>query len=65
VSEVEFWACVRDGHVPDRGRPAIPADALPADLAYLLVKRVGLGETEVASMTRSEAVARLQAFWAG
>jgi hypothetical protein len=43
----------------------IPAGTLPADLAYLLVKRVGLGETEVASMTRAEAVARLQGFWAG
>lgn len=63
VSEAEFWACVRDGTVPARGRPAAPPQALPADLVHLLTTRVGLPEIEVASMSRQEAVARMQRYW--
>lgn len=64
VSEAEFWACVRDATKPDRGEPQIPAQALPADLVYLLVNRVGLAESEVATMNTDQAVARLQRHWA-
>jgi hypothetical protein len=64
VSEQEFWACVRDGVPPDRGAPAVPAGALPADLVYLLLTRVGLSEPEVATMTRAEAVERVNRYWA-
>jgi hypothetical protein len=63
VSEEEFWACVRDGSRPDRGAPEVPAEALPADVVYLLINRVGLREAEIAAMTRAEALARLQRFW--
>lgn len=63
VSEAEFWRCVRDGIKPDRGIPEQRADALPSDLVYLLVNRVGLAEEEVARMTKEEAVARLQRYW--
>jgi hypothetical protein len=61
--EPQFWACVRDGVKPDRGTPAPPANALPADLVYLLISRVGLDESEVAAMGKDDAVARLQRFW--
>lgn len=64
VSEEEFWRCVRDSVRPDRGAPDVPAEALPTDLVYLLLHRVGLTEAEVAAMTKREAVARLQRFWA-
>jgi hypothetical protein len=63
VSEEEFWACVRDGLRPDRGAPEVPPEALPADVVYLLINRVGLQETELATMTRTQALARLQRFW--
>jgi hypothetical protein len=63
VAEEQFWACVRDGIRPDRGVPEIPAEALPADLVFLLVNRVGLAEADVAAMTRDDALARLQLFW--
>lgn len=63
VTEAEFWACVRDGAVPTRGVPEIPAAALPADVVHLLMSRVGLTEAEVAAMTKDEAVARLQRYW--
>jgi hypothetical protein len=64
VSEPEFWSCVRDRVKPDRGMPEPPAEALPADLAYLLIHRVGLSESEVAVLTKAEAVDRLNRYWA-
>jgi hypothetical protein len=64
VSETEFWACVRDGIRPDRGVPAPPSHALPADLVHLLITKLGIDEWEVASMTRQDAIARLQEYWA-
>ena len=63
VSEPEFWSCVREGRKPDRGMPEPPTEALPADLAYLLINRVGLGDSEVAAMSRAEAVERLNRYW--
>jgi catechol 2,3-dioxygenase-like lactoylglutathione lyase family enzyme len=64
VSEPDFWSCVRDGVKPDRGMPDPPAEALPADLAYLLIHRVGLPDSEVAAMSKAEAVERLNRYWA-
>lgn len=63
IDEAVFWACVRDGVRPDRGRPAIPERALPAELVNLLITRVGLDESEVAAMSRDEAIARVQRYW--
>ena len=63
VTEKEFWACVSDDTVPDRGAPRTPPSSLPADLVHLLVNRVGIPETEVARMTRDEAVQRAQRYW--
>jgi hypothetical protein len=63
VHEPEFWACVKDGAKPDRGTPAPPPEALPADLVHMLLSRVGLAEVEVAAMSKDEAIARLQRFW--
>ena len=42
----------------------MPAEALPADLVYLLINRVGLDEAVFAAMTKDEAVARLNQYWA-
>lgn len=64
VSEGEFWACVKSGVKPDRGVPHPPPEALPAEVVHLLIARVGLGEDEVRAMSRDEAIARLQGFWA-
>jgi hypothetical protein len=63
VSEAEFWACVREATVPDRGEPAVPAGALPADLVYMLINRVGLDPRTVTAMTREQAIARVQRYW--
>lgn len=64
VDEATFWACVRDRVSPDRGEPRLPAGALPADLVYMLISKVGLDDAEVARMSRDEAIARLQKYWA-
>jgi hypothetical protein len=63
VDEPQFLACVQDGVKPDRGMPELPPEALPADLVHLLISRVGLDESEVAGMSKDDAVARLQRFW--
>ena len=63
VAEEQFWACVRDGTPPDRGMPAVPAEALPAEMVHLLLTRVGLTEAEVAAMTKPEAARRLNDYW--
>ncbi len=64
VTDTEFWPCVQGGVKPDRGEPEALTEALPAELVYLLISRVGLDEAAVAAMTRDEAVARLNQYWA-
>jgi hypothetical protein len=63
VTEEEFWTCVRDGAKPDRGVPEAPTEALPADLVGLLISRVGLADSQVAAMSKAEAVERLNRYW--
>jgi len=63
VAEQEFWACVLDGVLPDRGTPRHDRESLPADLVHLLIHRVGLSDDEVSAMSKAEAIARVQEFW--
>jgi hypothetical protein len=63
VSEAEFWACVQDKVKPDRGEPRVPAEALPAELVHLLMTQVGLSNAEMASISRADAIARMQEHW--
>ena len=64
VTAAEFWACVNDGVLPDRGGDdAAPADAIPVDVVRLLVDRVGLTEQQVRGLSVDEAIARLNRFW--
>lgn len=63
VDEETFWACARGGVKPDRGQPEAPPGALPADLAHLLVTRLRLSSTEIAQMSREDAIARMQEYW--
>lgn len=65
VSTEEFWTCARGDSPPSRGSPLRRAnESLPAELVRLLVHRVGLAESEVATMSREEAVRRLDRYWA-
>ena len=63
VTDTVFWRCVHEGVRPDRGEPEMPAEALPVDLVYMLINRVGLDEAVVAAMTKDEAVTRMNQFW--
>jgi hypothetical protein len=65
VDEATFWAAVRDGRKPARTASTAPsAEALPTEVAFLLVNRVGLSREEVAAMTKEEAIQRLNRYWA-
>ena len=65
VSEGEFWSCVRDKVLPDRGGAAseTPQGALPAQLVYQLIHQAGVPEGEVAEMSVEDATARMVAYW--
>jgi hypothetical protein len=65
VSEEDFWRCVDDGVLPPR--PQSPSalaerDALDAKLVRNLIRRVELTETEIATFTKAEAVARWEQY---
>jgi hypothetical protein len=63
VDDAVLWSCVQDGIKPDRGAPAPPSKTLPAELVHMLISRVGLSESDVATMSRADAIARLQRYW--
>jgi hypothetical protein len=64
VGQAAFRALVQDGIKPDRGAAEPPAGALPADLVHLLITRAHLNEAEVAAMSKDQAIARMQQYWA-
>jgi hypothetical protein len=64
VSEAEFWACVKDGVTPRRAGAEAPKEAVPAEIAYLLVNRAGVPEGVVMKLGRQEAIERLNQYWA-
>ncbi|NCT91976.1 cytotoxic translational repressor of toxin-antitoxin stability system [Cellulomonas sp. APG4] len=65
VSADEFWACVNDGTLPDRGHeaPQPPAEAVPLGVLMKLRSDVGLSDEEIAGMTKDQAVERLNVFF--
>jgi hypothetical protein len=63
VSEPEFWSCVTNGTLPDRGGAAPPArEALPADQVYQLTQ-TGVPEADLRAMSKAEAISRMTAHW--
>lgn len=56
VTPDEFWACVQDKAVPDRGAVKPPEESIPADVLTILVNR-GVAEKEVLKMSRHQALA--------
>ncbi len=67
VTEQEFWACARDGALPDRRpeRPVAERDTtIPFEVAELLVDRVGLRREDLIGMSRDAAIERLTTYWA-
>ncbi len=56
VTPDEFWACVQDKTLPDRGAPTPPEESIPADVLTILVNR-GVAEKDVLTMSRRQALA--------
>jgi hypothetical protein len=65
VTSEEFWTCVDDGRVPDRGAHTPPADSLPASLVFAAQRELGLTDGDLASMSKAELVDRMQEHWSG
>lgn len=65
VTEDEFWACVTDKQLPDRGQPVDEQlnDALPAGLVFQLIHVAHVPEDEVMNLTLTEALAKMEAVW--
>ena len=64
VTEDVFWACVRDKVVPARATATQAGAGIPAALVHQLLRH-GVPETEVAKMTRADALRRLNELWSG
>ena len=62
VTEEVFWSCVRDSNVPSRAKPTQPGAGIPASLVYQLLNH-GVPESDVAEMTKEQALARLNEIW--
>ena len=64
VTEVAFWDCVERRILPPRpGAAAPPATGLPASLVHQLKTALGLSDSEIASMSKDEAVSLMSEYW--
>ncbi|MGL5808834.1 MAG: hypothetical protein ACRCYQ_02680 [Nocardioides sp.] len=59
----EFWACVDNRVLPDRGQPAEVVEAIPIGVIRTLTQGARIPEAEVRAMTKAEAIARLNEFY--
>jgi hypothetical protein len=62
VGQDEFWACVREKKVPQRGRSKPTTPSIPAGVVAQLLSH-GVEESEVRLMSRAEAIERLNLIW--
>ncbi len=68
VTEEDFYRCVERGILPPRPAPATvgpPPDGLDGKLVRNLIRKVGMTQAQVASLTKEEAVAAWQGYLAG
>jgi hypothetical protein len=65
VTETEFWACVKDKQLPNRGQGEddTPGKTLPAGLVYQLIHEAGVPESEVSAMTLADAMTVMTEHW--
>ncbi|WP_282779035.1 MULTISPECIES: cytotoxic translational repressor of toxin-antitoxin stability system [unclassified Nocardia] len=67
VTEAEFWACVNDQTRPMRMREAVAIpdrEPIPLGVVEKLIRLVHLSPEEIETMTKDQAVSRLNQFWA-
>ena len=63
VTGEEFWDCVSNHVLPDRGQAQSVAEAIPVGVILTLTQEVHIPEAEVRAMTKAEAIARLTQFY--
>lgn len=63
VTADEFWNCVQNEVLPDRGQPPEVAEAIPLGVIRALIHEAHIPEAEVRAMTKAEAIARLSEFY--
>lgn len=62
VTEDQFWACVNDKLLPDRGVANVPTAGLPSPLVFQL-RKAGVPAEEIARLNKASAMKRLEAIW--
>lgn len=55
VTADEFWVCVLEGTLPDRGARVVPEAALPLHLVARLVRELGMTRQAIAGLNVEEA----------
>ncbi|GAB3047046.1 hypothetical protein GCM10027053_01040 [Intrasporangium mesophilum] len=63
VSTEEFWDCVNDQVLPDRGQMQQLTEAIPLGVVRILTQEAHIPESVVRTMTKAEAVARVAEFY--
>ncbi|HMY08201.1 MAG TPA: hypothetical protein P5108_10290 [Marmoricola sp.] len=63
VTTAEFWDCVSNKVIPSRGVTHEPRESIPLGVIRVLINEAHIPESEVLAMTKSEAIARLAAFY--
>lgn len=65
VTEDEFWACVKNKQLPNRGHAPdmAPAGSLPVGLVYQLIHVAHVPESDVMKLSLDEANARMAEHW--
>ena len=67
VTNDEFWDCVQNKVLPDRGgaHPTPNPKALPLHLVNELIERVGMAPEDAIELTLEEALQRMNDYWTG
>lgn len=63
VTADEFWNCVSNQVLPDRGQAQPVAEAIPVGVIRTLTQEAHIPEAEVRAMTKTEAIARVTHFY--
>ena len=63
VDVEEFWACVNDGVLPQRGRPEQPRETIPVGLLRVLRDDLHLDDDRLKTLTREQAITLVNEHW--
>ena len=63
VSPDEFWLCADDGVAPNRAPVTPSVEAIPAAIINVLARDLRMPESEIARLTRAEAIGLANQYW--